>query len=117
MALALIAYLRCRGEQPPDLGGEHELVPIRPTQHIANAPLAESEPVVRRGIEIPHAGGPGALEGGLRFPIGHGPVQIPQRRSSKPELTDTQPGASERARWNFVDSAHTEGDSACARAS
>jgi hypothetical protein len=51
-------------QQPPDLGGDGELVPRMPGQERAEPPLGHADAVVRRGVESPDARGPGRGERG-----------------------------------------------------
>ena len=50
---------RVAAQQPADLGRQHPFAPRTVAQHVADATLGLADPVVRRGIDVAHAGGPG----------------------------------------------------------
>jgi hypothetical protein len=50
---------RVAAQQPADLGGEHPFASRTVAQRVADATLGLADPVIRRGINVAHAGGPG----------------------------------------------------------
>src|SRR6202035_6119028 len=60
-----------RLEQPPDLGGDHVLVPRAAPERVAQPALGQPEAVVRRGVEGPDPAVPRRVYGGPRVLLAH----------------------------------------------
>jgi hypothetical protein len=62
---------RVAAQQPADLGGEHPFASRTVAQRVADATLGLADPVIRRGIDVAHAAGPGGADdffcGGARY--------------------------------------------------
>ncbi|MNN69255.1 hypothetical protein D3C81_1850290 [compost metagenome] len=90
---AFLTQVACRGvfdfieDHPADLAAEHVVVAVVAGQRLAEANFRQARTVERRGIEIPHAGLPGRVDGGLRFFLGNGAEHVAQWRGAKTQGT------------------------------
>ena len=92
-----ISLARVPPQQPPDLGGEHELVARAPAQRVADAALGHPGAVVRRGVEEAHAELPRGVARRARPRVTDWREQPAERPRAEAEACDRHAGGAELA--------------------
>jgi hypothetical protein len=96
VAVLVARRIGARFEQPADLGRQQIIIAWPGAQRVADASFRAAVSVMRRGIEIAHAGVVGVGDERFRGLIRNGAKQIAQRRTAKTERRCAQTGKQRR---------------------
>src|SRR5205823_528332 len=89
-ALGVLAAAGVRFQHTAHFGGDDKFIPRLVPEDGAKPLFGESQPVVRRGVEVADAGIPCGENRGERLPVRDGPVQVSYACTAEAEPAEAQ---------------------------